>query len=328
MLNVPDHILDIVAQTAQRYMQLKQERLLSGIPEDRHAYILENATHHIVDTPERRELHRQILESRVAHLSEERPVKPSAFLVVGPMAAGKSTLLDQFDERLAAPEAWAGATFDNADIERLFQIYALVSENLVVSDFQFYKSILPEYEASGREYALIRAEASGLDVALTAWAKELKADLLLEQLGGGQAMADHVQKLSEEYDVVLVGVTADDRLNVERLIDRNEESGNDIPLEQLADAILAFNAPDVFTDAAQKASQAILLKSEADGYRPIYTAENGKELSCNKKTMDAFHDMAKHAKPVLQFLLNDARNRYLAAREAGGQAQDFTTDTP
>lgn len=277
--NVPDHILDLVAHTAKNYVASKSDTLLKGIPAQDHAEILRNSTHHLVDAPERRDLHRAILQECTAHLPMNRPDRPTLLYLAGPMGVGKTTLLEEFTERLNEEEAglYLGE-YDDEGIEDVYQSFRQIKENFVVSDFQFYKSRLPEYAASGNEYAIIRAEASGLDVALTQWAKELNANLIIEQRGG-RNFAENVEKFSKDYNTVLLGVTGDPALNARRLAGRNKDTGQVIRAQELATAICDFSTPDGFKNAAKHAQLAVLAEAHEDGYSSIYHAHLGNEAS-------------------------------------------------
>ena len=279
LANVPDHILDIVAHTAKNYVATNTNTLLKGIPAQEHTAILHNSTHHLVDTPERRDLHRTILQERVAHLPINRPDRPTLLYLAGPMGVGKTTLQEEFTERYNEEKAglYLGG-YDSPGIEDVYQSFRQIKENLVVSDFQFYKSRLPEYAASGNQYALIRAESSGLDVALTQWAKELNANLILEQRGG-RNLSEYVEKFSKDYNVVLLGVTGDPNLNAQRLAGRNTQTLQVIRAQELATAICDFSTPGSFISAAKYAQLAVLAEAHNDGYSTLYHAEFGAELS-------------------------------------------------
>ena len=279
LANVPDHILDIVAHTAKNYVATKADTLLKGIPAQDHAAILHNSTHHLVDTPERRDLHRTILQERIAHLPINRPNRPTLLYLAGPMGVGKTTLLEEFTERYNEEKAGIHlGEYDSPGIEDVYQSFRQIIENLVVSDFQFYKSRLPEYAASGNEYAIIRAESSGLDVALTQWAKELNANLIIEQRGG-RNLAEYVENFSKDYNVVLLGVTGDPNLNAQRLAGRNTQTMQVIRVQELAKAICDFSTPDSFINAAKCAQLAVLAEAHDDGYSTLFHAEFSVELS-------------------------------------------------
>lgn len=276
---VPDHILDLVAHTAKNYIATKTDVLLKGVPARDHDATLRNSTHHLVESPARRDLHSAILQERVAHLPLERPDRPTILYLAGPMGVGKTTLLEEFAARIAEEEAGIHlGDYDDQGIENAYRCFKQIKQNLVISDFQYYKSRLPEYAASGNEYAVIRAEASGLDVALTQWATELKANLIIEQRGG-RNLASHTENFSKGYNVALLGVTGEPALNAQRLAGRNTQTGQVIRVQELAKAICDFSAPDSFTNASKHARLAILLEANASGYASIYHAEQGREVS-------------------------------------------------
>lgn len=277
--DVPDHILDIVAQTAKNYVSNKSDVLLKGIAKRDHDKILRASTHNLVEHESRKDLHRSILQECVEHLQAPESGRPTLLYLAGPMGIGKTTLLEEFKERLHEETMGINlGDYDDQGIEDIYQAFLNVKENLVVSDFQFYKSRLPEYAASGNEYAIIRAEASGLDVALTQWARELKANLIIEQRGG-RNFADNVEKFSKDYNMILLGVTGDPALNAQRLAGRNTETGQIIRAQELAKAICDFSTPDNFADASQHAELAVLVQADHDGYSSIYHAAYGRELS-------------------------------------------------
>ncbi len=135
----PEHILDRVAEIAASYMANKTDRLLKGIDPKHTAYILNNATARYAGLPVRRALHQKILQNRVEHLADERPDNGTVLYVTGPMAAGKTTLLNEFLKRANASDPENAASFSDANLEAIFQTYASMQGNMVVSDFQFYK---------------------------------------------------------------------------------------------------------------------------------------------------------------------------------------------
>lgn len=279
IIDVPDHILDLVAQAAKNYIANNTDVLLKSIAPENHDKILASSTHNLVDTPERRELHRAILQERVAHLPAERPDHRTMLYIAGPMGAGKTTLINEFTERYNEEKAGLHlGEYEDQGMEDVYQSFRDLKKNLVTSDFQYYKSRLPEYAASGNEYALIRAEASGLDVALTQWAKELNANMIIEQRGG-RNFADNVENFSKDYNMVVLGVTADPALNAQRLAGRNKETAQVIKAQELASAICDFSTPGSFMNAAPHAQLAVLVEAHSTGYSSIYHAEYGNELS-------------------------------------------------
>ncbi len=143
-----------------------------------------------------------------------------------------------------------------------------------------------EDERGAVAFALIRAEASGLDVALTEWTAELRSDILLEQLGGVN-MAEHTQKIAQEREVVLVGVSCDPIINARRLAERNEKNGQSIPAEQLVNAVQVFSTLEQFKVASEYTARSVLLDS-TDGYRVIYASENGQQTMLNTNVAQSF----------------------------------------
>ncbi len=262
---------------------------MQGYPKHMHDGILQSSTHHLVDTLDRRELHRSILENRVQHLSDERPDRGEILYVVGPYGAGKSTLLSAFDERIAQEQknGCDPGVYIDEHLEKVYQVYKNIKPNLVNSDFEYYKTVLPEYDPAQSNYSIVRAEASGLDFALAELAKELRAPLLLEQCN---SHIDHfLEQYSYDVNITLLGVTADIHDNAERLLQRNELTGNHIPASQLADAMNNFSTPGRFEAESKKTGLAVLAFLNPDaGYKTIFSREKGAVVFRNDSAMQAF----------------------------------------
>ena len=302
---IPDHILDIVSETAKNFIQNKSHKLLQGYPQHMHDGILQSSTHHLVDTAARRALHRTILENRVQHLSDERPDRGEILYVVGPYGAGKSTLLSAFDERIAQEHNGCDSgVYIDEPLEKVYQVYKNIKPNLVNSDFEYYKTVLPEYDPAQSNYSIVRAEASGLDFALSALAKELRAPLLLEQCN---SQIDHfLQQYPYDVNITLLGVTADIQDNAERLRHRNELTGNHIPAPQLADAIYNFSTPGRFVGESKKTGLAVLAFLKPDtGYKTIFSREKGVVSFRNDAAMQAFERPHAIGKDILSMKVKE-----------------------
>ena len=101
MADIPEHILDIVANSAEKYIRNNEDRLLAGVKSDAERQeILDNSTHNIVRDSERREFHKEIIKEAIGNFvaNESTNDKPILFVFAGPSVSGKSTLRAEFDE--------------------------------------------------------------------------------------------------------------------------------------------------------------------------------------------------------------------------------------
>jgi hypothetical protein len=270
-LEVPDRILDMVVERAKVYADVSGERWLGTDPV-KAAWIKANATVNMIDTPERRELHRAILLEQALKykLTGDLPEKPILFYVCGPMAAGKSTLIQAFEDRIAANDE---NLYADSNIERGFQLYKQMRQRLMKSDFALYKARLPEFAADPANFAIIRPEASGLDQAALAWAGELRTNVLSEQLGDG--IEKWAEQQAQTHRLVIIGVKTDRDTNLARLHERNQQRGENISEDELDRTITGFNAADGFAGAARHAEFAVLIDSTGPDYKVIQAFENG-----------------------------------------------------
>lgn len=285
-ISVPDHILDLVADTAKAYVVESRDRWLGGFSEEDAAAVFERSTHHLVDTPERRELHRAILQEVAQSIKAESSGKPIFIYVAGPMAAGKSALQEAFKERMQSEDPHQ--LFEDPNMEAAYQEYATASQRLMASDFALYKQRLPEFEENGNEYAVIRAEASGLDYAVTTWARELKVNMVREDLGDGVDEA-WLNDVTSNYDLVYIGVTADPHVNAARLHARNEATGEQTKDTELAKTIRGFSSDNAYNHMAQNASRAILVHADQDmNMHVIHAAKDGWVVADDEPAYERF----------------------------------------
>jgi hypothetical protein len=187
-IDVPDYILDMVPECANSYVELSRERLMPNVSDEVWADFIQNrSTHRLADSSERRKVHQAVLEEIAKRgLVGERPERPLLIYVCGPKASGKTTLLEGFQQRiLKEKEQGVYEEYEATSLERFFQKYKAASAYCMMADFQLFKDSLPEFAQSGGEYAVIRAEAAGLNEACKSWAEELGACVIIEQLGYG-----------------------------------------------------------------------------------------------------------------------------------------------
>ncbi len=292
-IKVPEHILDMVADRAEAYAKESQDRWLGGFSDKKKQEILKNSTHHIVRSDERRKLHRQILQEIVQNIIGKKPEKPILLYVCGPMGVGKTTLTNYFLSQARNDNSLTGI-FKNiartlggiisrkqAAKNVLRQVFKQVSERLMISDFGLYKSRLPEFNENNGEFSLIRAEASGLDQAVNAWAKELGVHVILEQLGDGIS-DEWVEKQKETHRLVVVGVTANPEVNGKQLHAREENKTSNAELHK---TIIATSQDTGLPNTIARADKAFLVASDGD---LIHHSENGKTHYQNSTRFEAF----------------------------------------
>ncbi len=274
-IQVPEHILDMIPGCAQVYLEGNRARLLAGIPPDQHQNILEQSTHNQIETPERRELHRKILQSVPMNFMGEKSDRPIMVYISGPMAVGKTTLCQQFDKRIVQEsERRTIRPYGEDALENVYQLYKQADGYRMQPDVTVCKQMLPEFESSGKNFTLIRVEAAALGHAVTAWAKELGANIILEQMGDAD-MRPWAKKQAEDYSLVVIGVTANPVVNAQRLQERCKETGQKVTGEELAKTIIGYSQLGAFFGMSQHATHAVLLASDYD-YRLVYRCDNGK----------------------------------------------------
>lgn len=281
---VPDHILDMIPECANCYVKKSKERLLAHINDDQHETIFASSTHHITGTSERRELHRSILQETARSITPKSlSEKPTLIYVCGPPAVGKSTLLKYFDARITN-----GCTesFQNPFLEDAFQCYATAKKHYMAVDFELFKRRLPEFEQSGKEFTIIRAEASALDQAIQAWAKELKTNIVLEQIDDCD-LKQWVSEKMEDYKLISIAVTASPALNAQRLEERNQKTGQVISIKELDSYIERVSASGM-NALRDLVDEAYLFSSEDDGYKAVYVYKNGKKIMEDSKALAVF----------------------------------------
>ena len=297
---VPEHILDKMQGFADAYIEKKLEKLLGGIddPAERED-VLSRSTHHLISTPERREMHRQILSDMITpqlvgkDLSN-RPEKPIALYISGPMGVGKSELMERFDTRIKAEnEGVPTDEYETAALEGAFEIYKKAkAATSLTTDFDFIKSRLPEYDPEAEHgYTLVRVEASAIDQALAACSEELGLNLIQDGLASSQLSTDMlVEKVEKGYEVTVVGITADPALNAERLRKRPQQKDHPISDDELARTIRDFS--EFFPGKLDIAQNVILLNSSENGFTPIAQWEDSRVVS---KDAQAYETFLSHA---------------------------------
>lgn len=288
---IPDHILDMIPVRAAAYAAEQKERWLAGLDDDAAAAVEVASTHNIADTAERRELHRAILTELAANVTGEMPEKPTMVYVAGPMAVGKSSLLRTFGERMERERQGAVEVYDHQHLEAVYQDYKAAMQHYMTSDFALYKARLPEFAESGNNFAIIRPEASALDQAARALAAELKASVVMEQLGDGDMRA-WAKEQTETYRLVAIGVTADPNINQERLHARNESTGQEVTDEELARTISGFSDWNAFMAVMETADRAVLVNADWDELEVVYGTENGEAVCRDPAAYGYFLDNA------------------------------------
>lgn len=264
-IEVPDHILDMVAHRAEAYAERSQERWLANLSEDDKKNAIENSTHHLVRNPERRALHRKILEEISRGVLCDAPEgKPTLLYICGPMAVGKTALTKHFKSQVEENSGAiiGGGSLDHPSVTALRKIFSEVSGRVMPSDFELYKKSLPEFERSNSDFALIRPEASGLDQAVNAWAKELKVHSSLEHLGD-EISEEWISQQKETHRLVVVGVTDDPEKNKQRLHARNAEKNEAITDGALFTALTGFSGESGWQRTMKLSDEAFLVYPDA-----------------------------------------------------------------
>lgn len=285
MVHVPEHILDLVAERAKAYTVESKDRWLAGYTPEQQGAIQEKSTHHLVDTAERRELHRKILEKLAENLSDDIPEQSKLIAFIGPMGSGKSTLREEFDTRLASDDP--ETPYDNDSFEVAFQHYKKAIGRALNSDFQLFKQMLPEFAENNNEFAIIRAEASALDQALRIWAKELKTHIVIEQLGD-RPDPEALNTMATDHQLITIAVTADPVVNAAQLHARNAKTGQVIDDAELARTIKGFSE-EGYQAYAQKSHFAVLADSDPHtGFEVIHAMKKGRGLDVEPQKYATF----------------------------------------
>ena len=245
-------------------------------------------------------------------MTGERPERPIYFYAAGPMAAGKSHMLERFEERALYELEGEGANRYQDDLEAIYQKYKLASRYCIQPSFEIIKDMLPEFESSGGNFGLVRAEASALDQAARQWAQDIGSCLMRSDLGDGD-MALAFYDDAQRYDIVLLGVTCDPLKNLERLQARNAETGESISQEELAKSIIGFSQAESFMGGARLASRALLVSSDYDAV--VAAWENGERHVLRPNLLRQFEGY-RGLSPAELLRIFDAH------AEAGGPAQD------
>jgi len=265
--------LDYVVERTKAYAKEHQNRWLAGKEEEKKD-ILSNGTHNLVGTDERRRLHAEILAA-IANRSglnlgkaTSGEKKPIVFTTVGPMGVGKSTLLAQFNEYINNDRV-----YDSEHLQAAFCKYRDAKDQVLVSDFQLYKDMIPEFK-DHTDFAFIRPEASGLDQAVNLWANELKVNVLLEHLGDGGFNDKFLKDYKEKgYEIVVLGVTITPEINKERLAQRNGFLNENIKYDELLRTIKGFS--DRYQSLSELADMSVLVQSGRNGYKVVHASEQG-----------------------------------------------------
>lgn len=288
--DVPDHILDKVADEAERYFNEDQARLLGGYSEDAKQVIQRISTHKKARDPKRRELYKQIILRTIGD-KVGLPVSEKAPLMIfcGPAGAGKSTLRAAFDKDTA---------FDDPRLQEAKDIYRKNIDSCISIDFGLFKEMLPEYKAAntiykekfGDMYAVIRCEASGLNQAIRQFAKELNFPAVQEQLYDVNMRENkELDADARHYDMVIFGVTCDP----EKIIERVKARQNPMQEQEVVRAIKGFSSDDAFGYISEIAGRTFLIDTN-DKYKNIYY-DNKKEGVQEKdaEALQKFKDLQK-----------------------------------
>lgn len=291
-IDVPDHILDMIPIAAETYIKDNYDRALgaaNGMSADEFDRV---STHNIVNTPERRELHRAILQEVAERgLKGERPEKPIFISFVGPMGVGKTRLRDELDMRMAEEGADGGTKiYVSEDLEEIYQKYKQASLYKVDSDFSLYKARLPEFEQNGKNFGVVRAEASALDSAVIAWSKELGSSLIIEQSGFGSDV-DWCEERARNYEWIGVGVTNDPIVNAAGLNARSQSTGQDITMSELSQSVIDFSVEGHFDRMCDFADRSFLFDAGAD-YEVIAKWNRGLAFARNVHAYNKFMSYA------------------------------------
>ncbi|MBX2833960.1 MAG: hypothetical protein KTR28_03210 [Micavibrio sp.] len=295
---VPDHILNMIPKLAEAYIKDSFDRAFAAANGMSKEDLEQNSTHNVVNSPERRQLHRGILLELIERgLKGEKPEKPLFIYFCGPMAAGKTNLRNRFDQRIKDENNDVKVSaFQDSALESVYQKYKQAASYQVYSDFNLYKERLPEYKKFKNNFGVVRAEASAVDQAAIAWSKELKSSLVLEQLGDGPK-EKWASEMAEKYEFIAVGVIADPSVNAQGMRERSEDSGQEISEDELAGTVQKFSRSDAFQTTALHADKAVLLQSDKD-YGVVCAWENGTKNINDPtafQTFQSYADMDKDA---------------------------------
>lgn len=289
-MQVSEHILDTVPLMANKYIEENRERLFPEASDEAWLDFLENvSSHRFIQTPERREIHRRVLnEIGRRGITGEKPEKPLLIYICGPMGSGKTTLLDAFDERIRLErEEAVYDLYNSAPLETVFKKYQAASAYCIKADFQLFKDSLPEYAESGGDYSVIRAEAAGLNEACQAWAKELDACVIIEQLGYGGINQTVLEKMQAGHELHTIAVTASPEVNAYRLIQRTRAEGSEANLGELAKAIRGVSQPDEVLGVLATGESGVLLSSD-QGYEVVAAWGAGRRSVFNASGLEKF----------------------------------------
>lgn len=291
-IEVPEHILDAVVEETENYFAKSQDRLLGVYPEEAKEKIRRLSTHAKVRDPERRELHRHIISEVMKHAIASKKHsssdKPTMVMFGGPPGVGKSTLRQAFDKGEVDVDG-------NPQLKKAYDIYKNATASHVSVDFEFLKSQLPEYRAAntafkekyGDMYAVIRCEASGLNVAITKWAKELGLTNIAEQLMDTDVRTSgNMKEIAENYNLVVIGLTADPELCRERVSARKQPMQD----SEVSRAIQGFSNDNAFGRLSEIANHSFLFKTD-ERYKPVFCAEKGKETYRDPEAFEAFKQL-------------------------------------
>tara|TARA_B100001093_G_C26680979_1_gene950411 strand:+ start:116 stop:1135 length:1020 start_codon:yes stop_codon:yes gene_type:complete len=304
-IEVPEHILDKVQEIAEFYVQRELEahrkfkagdsdtpsRWLDGFSDEEQAYIIENSGYNN-HSEERRELRRKILQQAVAHIAGDIPERAMLFYVGGPQGTGKKEIRSSFDKRIEEEQSQGIIRpFENDHLETVFQKYKQAKSRLMGPDYDVFRAELPEYLANKEEhghdfaFALIRAEATGLGAAIKAWAEELKAHVILEELGDGLTDDWLSRNKVEEKELIVVGTTADPVLAKDRLVERQDSADEDVLAKQFS----RFSEDDGYPKWANEAELAVLVKTDDGTPHVIHAANYGRTLEEDPLPVSTFN---------------------------------------
>jgi hypothetical protein len=201
------------------------------------------------------------------------------------MGAGKTTLREEFDARIASDDP--ETPYENDSIEIAFQHYKEATERILAPDWEFFKEMLPEFAENGNEFAIIRAEASGLAQATLDWAKELKAHSVLEVLGD-RPSDEFIADKTTDREFIVIGVTTDPAINAAQLHERNTKTGQDIDDATLARTIKGFSE-EGYQALSRSAKFAILVQSDPyKGFEVIHAMKKGHTVDVKSEEHAAF----------------------------------------
>lgn len=298
-IEVPDQILGLVAENADDYRTNHKERWMDVFSEEEQRQILQYAET-ATDQEGKKELYRSILQEVSQHLAgsiDDIPGEAISVCFFGPRGGGKTTLQDILEDQTES--------LGDQNLQYVQERRDQAKTRLLAPDFGLFTKHLPKYEEIKQQcrdkglfdgdeeqihnfaFAHVRPEAHGLAMAVKAWAKEIKAHMIIEELGDAD-LTDQRIKNNKLDELIVIGVTAAPELVAERLRAKTDESKATI-----ANSIRNFSKPGSgFEARAEIADRAMLISSDNNGFKVIQTWKNGEIAAQDNEAVAKFESYA------------------------------------